>query len=619
MRLLALALALLVTPALAQQGPLNPPPYAGGIVNVPAGGTVVTKLVNRGLLPGTGSPNDLTVQAQGAITNWTIDLPNPTFDGQNVYLACVGGGAAALTVATTDGSTITSGSPTSCSAASGIVARFQYSSVANTWTTSLSGGTLSASGNNAFTGSNSFSTAPTGIAGSSTTTNDLGVLSSTTGALKDSSTLGSTPAVLPAPFDITILNSNSLVPGVIEQYNVVYGTIPSGQCLDGDVCFAQHQIQMFDSLDPVSAAGGTSTAALYIHMKGPNTNGTGQLVPLLIHGEVSNAPLVANASSYVGETIFEDSGINVGGTAGTPAGGIFGMNILARLVSSTATYWSVLQGGEVDNGVVSGASVNYRMGWSIVDYIPGGVQGTADDVALNIGSLTGAPGWKKGISFGNFNGQFPISSTGSLITSYTGTVAYGDNYTNLTCTTACFASPNFSVNGSGVVSGASFYPTSTSVPTGPAFYLQSANHPAILPQNGGLPWTYSANTFSYYGNQGTIVGIQLQNTNTSTTAYTVLDLGNNNSVTEAAITLNGSGFSGGLGANALSISNAAGALIAIGTGSEVLEFGSTGMFTANGSVATAMSSLGPTGSHATIQEWFTVKDASGTVRYIPAF
>ena len=161
MRLLAFALALLVTPALAQQGPLNPPPYAGGIVNVPAGGTVVTKLVNRGLLPGTGSPNDLTVQAQGTITNWTIDLPNPTFDGQNVYLACVGGGAAALTIATTDGSIITSGSPTSCSAASGIVARFQYSSVANTWTTSLSGGTLSASGSNTFTGFNTFSGAVT--------------------------------------------------------------------------------------------------------------------------------------------------------------------------------------------------------------------------------------------------------------------------------------------------------------------------------------------------------------------------------------------------------------------------------------------------------------------------
>ena len=40
---------------------------------------------------------------------------------------------------------------------------------------------------------------------------------------------------------------------------------------------------------------------------------------------------------------------------------------------------------------------------------------------------------------------------------------------------------------------------------------------------------------------------------------------------------------------------------------------------ANGSVATAMSSVGPTGSHTTIQEWFTITDAAGTTRYIPGF
>jgi hypothetical protein len=40
---------------------------------------------------------------------------------------------------------------------------------------------------------------------------------------------------------------------------------------------------------------------------------------------------------------------------------------------------------------------------------------------------------------------------------------------------------------------------------------------------------------------------------------------------------------------------------------------------ANGSVATALSSVGPTGAHATVQEWFAVKNASGTTRYIPAF
>ncbi len=40
---------------------------------------------------------------------------------------------------------------------------------------------------------------------------------------------------------------------------------------------------------------------------------------------------------------------------------------------------------------------------------------------------------------------------------------------------------------------------------------------------------------------------------------------------------------------------------------------------ANGSVATTMTSLGPVGSHTTIQEWLVVKNAGGTLRYIPMY
>lgn len=39
----------------------------------------------------------------------------------------------------------------------------------------------------------------------------------------------------------------------------------------------------------------------------------------------------------------------------------------------------------------------------------------------------------------------------------------------------------------------------------------------------------------------------------------------------------------------------------------------------NASVATALSSVGPVGSHTTVQEWFIIKNASGTVRYVPGF
>lgn len=61
-------------------------------------------------------------------------------------------------------------------------------------------------------------------------------------------------------------------------------------------------------------------------------------------------------------------------------------------------------------------------------------------------------------------------------------------------------------------------------------------------------------------------------------------------------------------------------ILRLGTSSGTLEIGASGMWTANGAVATTMTSLGPTGSHTTIQKWFTVLDTDGvTVRYIPAY
>jgi hypothetical protein len=45
-----------------------------------------------------------------------------------------------------------------------------------------------------------------------------------------------------------------------------------------------------------------------------------------------------------------------------------------------------------------------------------------------------------------------------------------------------------------------------------------------------------------------------------------------------------------------------------------------GGYTANGTVATAMSNLGPAGSHTTIQKWLTIYDTDGTtLLYIPCF
>jgi hypothetical protein len=45
----------------------------------------------------------------------------------------------------------------------------------------------------------------------------------------------------------------------------------------------------------------------------------------------------------------------------------------------------------------------------------------------------------------------------------------------------------------------------------------------------------------------------------------------------------------------------------------------SGAFSASGSVATVLGSIGPAGSHTTVQEWLTITNGSGTIRYIPCF
>jgi hypothetical protein len=50
-----------------------------------------------------------------------------------------------------------------------------------------------------------------------------------------------------------------------------------------------------------------------------------------------------------------------------------------------------------------------------------------------------------------------------------------------------------------------------------------------------------------------------------------------------------------------------------------LKFSAAAHFSANGSVTTALSALGPSGANATVQEWLTITNAAGVTRYVPCF
>jgi hypothetical protein len=50
-----------------------------------------------------------------------------------------------------------------------------------------------------------------------------------------------------------------------------------------------------------------------------------------------------------------------------------------------------------------------------------------------------------------------------------------------------------------------------------------------------------------------------------------------------------------------------------------VKFSNAASFSANGAVATVLGSVGPTGSHTTVQTWLTFVDSGGVTRYVPCF
>jgi hypothetical protein len=62
-----------------------------------------------------------------------------------------------------------------------------------------------------------------------------------------------------------------------------------------------------------------------------------------------------------------------------------------------------------------------------------------------------------------------------------------------------------------------------------------------------------------------------------------------------------------------------GNLLSLSANTGELQFSATQSWAVNSNVATTMTSLGPQGSHTTVQEWLVVVDSVGTVRYIPAY
>jgi len=128
MRKLLALLSALASPALAQTpaGVINAPIYATGYISQVGGTNVTTNIP-----PQPNHPTNLNIYTTGAISGtWTIKLPNPAFEGQMLSFNC-GAAANAISVTSSDGSSIDSTLPTACSINSGFTIQFDQRS--NIW------------------------------------------------------------------------------------------------------------------------------------------------------------------------------------------------------------------------------------------------------------------------------------------------------------------------------------------------------------------------------------------------------------------------------------------------------------------------------------------------------
>jgi len=126
-KLLALSV-ILASPALAQTpaGVINAPIYATGYISQVGGTNITTKIAAQ-----PNHPTNLNIYTTSAITGvWTIQLPNPAFEGQVLSFNC-GATVNTISIISTDGSSIDSNLPTTCVGASTFSTQFDQR--ANIW------------------------------------------------------------------------------------------------------------------------------------------------------------------------------------------------------------------------------------------------------------------------------------------------------------------------------------------------------------------------------------------------------------------------------------------------------------------------------------------------------
>lgn len=201
-----------------------------------------------------------------------------------------------------------------------------------------------------------------------------------------------------------------------------------------------------------AASGSQNQAALYVEYLTNTTGGKGNIASIYGATKVNVAPATSdpNLLNFVGILANSLGSVNVGGSSGTPLGALFGAGIEVNL-SSGATHYANLTGLEIDAAIQTGASsVRYSV-LSLATYNNHAVSGSTYDTVLSISGNGNTIGTNSGILFSDYNGAFPVKSTGTLIkTQGSSTVSVGIDMSSFSFTGAYMAFPAFKIYSSGL-------------------------------------------------------------------------------------------------------------------------------------------------------------------------
>lgn len=298
--------------------------------------------------------------------------------------------------------------------------------------------------------------------------------------------------------------------------------------------------------------------------------------------------------NYVGGAFTGLANSHDGGGSGTEQGAFFGINAQAAAFTG-ATFLLNLTGGEFNTAVHSGASVKFKTLIQLAGRDDDVVQGSTVDAMLALTNQTTAVKWEDGILITGQFGSFPIDTSGSILRATAGTVTKGIDLSALTISGNAFASPNFTLAGTGNITMGAQLTTGAGISTGDASM-----------EIGGSR-TGDGNVY-----------IDFHATSGSDYECRFLRLGGTNGAASFANKGTGDFSFTQEGAGALSFKTSNAERLRIASGG-VMQFAAPS-FAANGAGTVTISNLRPAGAAtATITRWLTFNDENGVDSYIPVW